>query len=178
MPTDDAPARILVGAVARAHGIRGEVSIHVWSEAPDRFAAGSRLTALLPDGSAREVVVESTRPASGRILVRFQGFTSRAQAEGLHGATLAIAREAVAPLPPGRYYRFELVGLEARTPGGRVLGRVVDVYDMAANEIFAIEGPGGELLVPASPGVVVAVDREGGCIVLEPPAGLPGLDEE
>jgi len=174
--TDAGGDAILVGLVARAHGLRGEVVVESLSDAPGRFAPGNTFAAALPSGESRTIRIAASRPFQARWLVHFEGIASREDAEALHGAELSIRREEVAPLPPGRYYRFELLGLEAILPDGRRLGVVEDVFSTGANDVLTVRGDRGEILVPMLDSVVRSVDRDAGRIVLDPPPGLPGLE--
>ena len=178
MPTSDPDRPILVGVVARAHGLGGEVVVESFSDAPDRFAPGSVFTAAAPSGPARSVKIATVRPFQGRLLVRFDGVGDRDAAEALHGAELTIPKSAAAPLPEGRHYRFELVGLVARTAEGAVVGEVTEIFSTGSNDVAAIRGSRGEILLPLLEDVVLAVDVEGGTMTVAPPRGLPGWDEE
>lgn len=179
MPTDASGGAtpILVGIVARAHGIHGEVVVEPTTDTAGRFAAGRVFSAGFPSGRSRTLKIETSRPFQGRWLVRFEGIETRNGAETLHGAELSIRRDQVAPLPEGSYYRFDLVGLEARTSSGAVLGRVTDVFSTGANDVLTVRGEGTEILVPLLDTVLRTVDLESGVIVLDPPPGLPGLPE-
>lgn len=178
MPTSDPDEPILVGIVARAHGLGGEVVVDPWSDAPERFAVGSVLWAATPQGPPRRVTIVATRPFQGRLLVRFEGVADRGGAESLHGAELTIPRREAAPLPEGRHYRFELVGLTARTAEGALVGEVAEIFSTGSNDVATIRGPRGEILFPLLPETVLAVDVEGGTMTVAPPPGLPGWDEE
>lgn len=168
-----------MGIVARAHGLGGEVVVEPWSDAPDRFAPGSTLWASPPSGGPRRsVTVSAVRPFQGRLLVRFDGFGDRTAAETLHGAELTIPRHEAAPLPEGRHYRFELVGLTARTADGALVGEVVEIFSTGGNDVATIRGRKGEILLPLLPETVLAVDVDGGTMTVAPPRGLPGWDEE
>jgi len=172
LPTEDPDEPILVGSIARAHGLAGEVVVDVWSEAPERFQAGAALTARLPGGVAREMVIETTRPFGERILVRFVGIATRTQAEALRGADLTVARRDVPPPPEGAHYRFELVGLRVRTREGLHLGTVADVFATGSNDVIVVRGGKREILLPYLADVVLTIDRERGEMVVEIPPGL------
>jgi 16S rRNA processing protein RimM len=169
---------ILVGIAVKAHGLGGEMVIEVLSDDPERFNVGRELTAVLPSGDRRPVKITAVRPFQARLLVRFEGVGDRTAADALHSADLVVPRSAVKPLSDGRHYRFELVGLTAKTPRGEEVGRVADVFSTGSNDVYVLEGPRGEILLPALPEVIVSVDVEGGVLVVEPPKGLPGWDDE
>ena len=149
-----------------------------YSDAPGRFAPGSTVIASVPNGVSKPLTVASSRPFQGRLLLRFVGIDDRAEAERFHGAELTILRRDVGPLPEGRYYRFELLGLRAQTREGEHLGEVTDVFATGSNDVYVIRGPRGEFLLPALADVVVSIDRELRTMTVAPPPGLPGLDED
>ena len=185
MPTDAGDEPILVGTIARAHGLTGEVVVDAYTDAPERFAAGSILDAKLSEGTPagsgtavpRRLRVTASRPFGERLLVRFEGVTGRTAAEGLRGVDLTIPRRDAKQLPEGRHYRFELVGLRAKTAAGVAIGEVSDVFTTGANDVIVVRGERGEILVPLVDGVIESVDTEGGSITMNPPPGLPGWDD-
>jgi len=165
---------ILVGSIARAHGIKGEVVVDVWSDAPERFEPGRTVTARLVGGDERAMTILATRPFGERLLVTFEGVGTRTEAEALRGADLTIPRGDAAALPEGTHYRFELVGLRVRTREGRHLGSVADVFATGSNDVIVVRGGAREILLPYLAHVVLTVDLERGEMVVEVP---PGLDE-
>lgn len=168
--------RVLVGVVARAHGLRGDVVVNVMSDAPERFAPGSEMTATAPESlHARPLRVESSRPFQGRLLVHFAGIDTREDAEAIHGQQLTIARSQVTPLPEGQHYQFELMGLSVRTTGGEALGRVTDIFHTGSNSVLVVDDDETEILIPILEGVIVSVDLAAQALVVEPPPGLPGI---
>ena len=179
MPTESGgEPPVLVGIIARAHGLGGEVVVDPYSDAPERFAPGSTLTAAFPSGKTERLVVATVRPFQERLLVRFEGVESRTDAESLHGVDLTIARGEVRKLPEGRHYRFELIGLAVRSRDGETLGEVADVFATGGNDVYVIRGPRGEILLPAIEGVIVEIDTAGKTMTVAPPPGLPGWDED
>ncbi len=178
MPTEPGgEPPILVGVIARAHGLGGEVVVDAYSDAPERFQPGSVLTATFPSGKTARLVVAAIRPFQERLLVRFEGVGTRTEAESLHGADLTIARNEVKPLPEGQHYRFELVGLAVHSREGELLGEVADVFSTGSNDVYVVRGPRGEILLPAIAGVIVGIDLDRKTMTVAPPPGLPGWDE-
>ncbi|SHG08641.1 ribosome maturation factor RimM [Streptoalloteichus hindustanus] len=169
---------VVVGRVAKAHGIRGELVVDVRTDSPEeRFAAGSVLGARLRDGTSRTVTVAAARPHAGRLLVRFEGVASRDAAEALRGTLLTVDTATLPPTEdPDEFYDHELEGLVAELTDGTRVGRVVEVVHGPAGELLVLAGEGGgEILVPFVGEIVPEVDVAGGRLVLTPPPGL--LDE-
>jgi 16S rRNA processing protein RimM len=178
-PTASGAGELLVGVVVRAHGLRGELAVDVHTDSPDqRFAPGAVLVARRAGAPDGVLTVDSARPHSGRLLVRFAEATDRDTAEALRGTRLLIGANALAPPEdPDEFHVHQLEGLRAELADGVPVGTVREV----------VHGPGGELLVLARPelpdalvpfvrAIVPTVDLAGGRVVLTPPEGL--LDPE
>jgi 16S rRNA processing protein RimM len=161
------PERLVVGRIAKAHGIRGEVAIDVYSDAPDRFIPGARLEA----GNAT-LTVASARAHHDRLLVLFEGVDDRTAAEALRGTELTIPATDAHPLGEWSFYPHQLAGLAVVDEAGRALGTMVRVDESPANDVWVVEAQKREILVPAVRDIVVSVDLDARTIVLRPPEGL------
>jgi 16S rRNA processing protein RimM len=158
---------VVVGRIAKAHGIRGEVSVEVLSENPERFAIGARL-----GNGDRELTIRATRKHGDRLLVKFEEIPDRNGAEALRGTELTVPEDEVAPLPEGRYYPHQLRGLAVVDPSGTALGTFERVERSPAHDIWVVGSQRGEVLVPAVKEFVREVDLERGRITIDPPEGL------
>jgi 16S rRNA processing protein RimM len=118
---------IPVGRVGRPHGLDGSFVVEEASEDPERFGVGARLLA-----GEEEVTVIASKRAGGRAVIRLDRRVER-------GTTLAIPRAELPPAEEGRYYVFELVGLEVEEEGGRSLGLVQDVAAGVANDVLELD---------------------------------------
>jgi 16S rRNA processing protein RimM len=166
----DRPHWIAVGRITRAHGVNGEVAVMPLSEVDARFQPGSRL--FVGESGRNRVIVRAARPHRNRLLVSFEGVIDRDRAEALGGQYLFVRAEEAPELPEGEYWTFQLVGCEVATESGRALGRLREVIHTQANDVWVVEGDGGEVLVPALKEVVVSVEAANGRIVVRE---IPGL---
>jgi 16S rRNA processing protein RimM len=166
--SDEVPF-IAVGRVTRAHGIRGEVSVLPLSQLESRFEPGSR---LVVEGLDRTVTVGTSRPHRQRVLVWFEEVADRTEAESLQGRYLVVPSSEVPTLPDGEFWPHQLVGCEVVTDEGRPLGRIREVIHTPANDVWAADGPEGEVLVPALRDVVANVDLESRTVVVHEVPGL------
>src|SRR5206468_12290710 len=112
----------IVGVVGAPHGVRGEVKVHPRTDIADRFRKGSR---LLCDGVG-ELVVAAVRGADVPI-VRFEGLTTRNDAERLRGRNLRVSRAEARPAAKGPHLWADRLGPRAETPAGTALGGVGEV---------------------------------------------------
>ena len=165
--------RLIVGRIARAHGIGGEVAVDIRTDDPEgRFGAGQALETDPVDRGP--LTVERTRWHSGRLLVRFAEVADRTAAEALRGTLLvADSSTSAAPADSDDYWDHDLVGLRAETEAGVALGVVGDVLHPPGPPLLAVRRPdGGELLIPFVRAIVPTVDVSGGRVVVTPPDGL------
>jgi 16S rRNA processing protein RimM len=163
---------IAVGQIARAHGVKGEVSVVPLTEVDVRFEPGSRVFA--GERRDRELTVASARPHHGRLIVAFEGVGDRAEAEDMRGLYLFVPAASAPELPEGTYWAHQLVGCEVVTVGGRSLGRIREVVGAPAGDVWVADGDGGEVLLPALKEVVQRVDLDGRRVVVHEVPGLTG----
>jgi 16S rRNA processing protein RimM len=135
--------QLVVGRVARPHGVRGEVSVEVRTDDPDlRFAVG-RAMATDP-AAAGPLTVESVRWHSGRLLIRFDGIADRNQAEELRGVWLTLdSAEVGSTGDPDEFHDHELIGLAVVTTSGEPVGRVTDVRHFGQDLLVIEPAPAG-----------------------------------
>jgi 16S rRNA processing protein RimM len=151
------PARLEVGRIGRAHGLRGEVGVKLTSDRLARLATGSKLFA-----GDRELVVASSRRHGDRWIVRFEGVDDRTAAEALNGLTLTGDP---VPAADGELWVHELIGTMVHDPAGAELGRVVAVEANPASDLLVLED---DALIP----MTFVVDRTEGVVVVDVPDGL------
>jgi 16S rRNA processing protein RimM len=133
---------ILVGRVAGAFGVKGEVRITSFTAEP--LALVDYRTLLREDGSPGLTVLGG-RVAKGGVVVRTQEIETREQAEAARGLRLYIPRAVLpAPKDEDEFYIADLVGLSVVSPAGEALGRVRSVRDFGAGDLLEIEPPAGD----------------------------------
>jgi 16S rRNA processing protein RimM len=168
---------VVVGRVGKPHGIRGEVTVEVRTDEPERrFAVGTSVRAERPRGSAAqwaELTVAGTRWHQSTLLVRFEELPDRATAESARGVLLHATVDAgESPDDPEEFYDHQLVGLAAEDLDGHALGEVTAVLH-GAQDLLQIRTPDGrDGLVPFVAALVPEVDVAGGRVVV---ADRPGL---
>lgn len=159
---------IAVGRICRPYGVRGEVKVQFLTDFPERF---KHLKTVYIDGEP--YTIERRRFIADGVLLKFAGIDTPEAAAFLRNRLIEVPVSEAVPLPPGTYYYFQILGLEAVTTAGEVLGRVVDIIATGANDVYIVRSAEGrEVLVPAIEDVVKEVDLQANRLVVEL---LPGL---
>lgn len=179
--------KLRVGRLVKAHGLKGALKLELYTDSPDqRFRAGQELELQVPETSewfGKTVKVAELRFYNQSPVLFLEGIQDRSQAETLVRAILLIETDLEQlPEDPEAWYDHQLVGLTALV-GEEVVGKVIRVDHLPAQDLLAIETSNGEVLVPFVKQIVPSVDIQKGQIVLTPPAGLfeinlPGGDSD
>ncbi|WP_433602086.1 ribosome maturation factor RimM [Nocardia sp. CA-135953] len=172
---------LVVGRVAKSHGVRGELVVEVRTDDPDaRFAPGVRLRGRAARSEeVREFTVESAREHSGRLLVQLVGISDRTAADALRGTLFIVDSAELPPSEdPDEFYDHELEGLTVQLTDGTAVGKVTEVLHSAAGELLSVRATddGREILIPFVTAIVPTVSLADQLVVIDPPEGL--LDPE
>ncbi len=166
------PGLIAVGEVLTTQGNKGEVKVSPLTDNLERWLELTRV--LRADGTGtNELWIENVRFFRGLVIVKFRGIDNISTAEELRGEFLWLPEEERPRLPEGRFYLDQLIGLKVYDLNGRFLGKIEEVLQTGANDVYIVRGgEEGEILLPAIKQVVRQVDTEQGFMHVEL---LPGL---
>ena len=152
------PAFLLVGILRRPHGVKGEILMSVMTDFPERLIPG---TILLMGSDHQPVTIVNARHHNRGLIVAFEEFKSRTDLDHLRNQELYVRADDRPSLPAGEYYLHQLIGLQAVTEDGALLGVVSEWIETGANGVFVIKSPdGGEILLPDIEEVIVKIDLD------------------
>jgi 16S rRNA processing protein RimM len=156
---------VAVGRVLSAFGLKGELKVQALTDNPDRFKPKSKLWA-----GDQPVTVLRSREAQGHVYLTLKGFPDRTSVERLRHRILQVPESELPALAEGEYYRFQLIGLEVVDRGGNAIGRLEEVIETGANDVYRVRTPeGADVLLAATADVVVRVEVGAGRMVVDPP---------
>lgn len=158
---------IVVGRVISQRGVRGEVKVEVLTDFPDRFEPGKT---VYTDG--QPLTIRESRPQKNHLLIKFDTIDDVEEARQLRGKALEIPENEIHELPEGEYYRFQIVGLEVWSSQGEPVGRITDILPTGSNDVYIVQSPQGEVLIPSINEVIKSIDLNSGRMIIEIIDGL------
>lgn len=174
-PTSGADTRVCVGAIAAAHGIKGEVKIKCFTADPLSVGAYGPVSDETGSRSFRLTQVRAPGGAAGDsvVLAKLEGVTDRNAAEALRGLRLYVSRDVLPETDEDEFYHHDLIGLTAVLASGDKLGTVEAVHNFGAGDLIEVSREGrSSVMVPFTNAVVPTVDLKAGKLVIDPPEGL------
>lgn len=166
MNTDDL---LLVGRVARPHGIRGQIIVNPDTDFPDdRFTVGQVLL-VGPQDSPEPREIREVRFHQGRPILSLAGIESMDDAETLAGKDVWLPAASLAPLPDGTFYRHDLVGCEVRDTADALIGRVTAVEGTLERSHLVVDG---QVMIPMVEDICLRIDLAARRVIVNPPEGL------
>jgi len=163
-------ARICLGQLGAAHGIRGEVRLYSFTSDPAAIANYGPLEAE----NGRVFEIKSLRPAKDHFVATLAGIGDRNAAERLANIKLYVPRERLPePEQADEFYHADLIGLAVVDRAGERLGTVIAVHNFGAGDLIEVrpDAGGNTQLVQFDETNVPAVDLAAGRIVVDPPEG-------
>lgn len=166
------PARILLGHIAGAHGIRGEVLIRTFTEAPESIGAYG---ALSDERGTRSFKIKVVRVTPKGVVARIAGVADRNGAEALKGVDLFVERARLPATGEDEFYYADLVGLAAEDSHGKPIGTILAVHNFGAGGLLEVRLAGSSKteLVPFTNAFVPEIDLSRRRAVI----ALPGPSE-
>lgn len=163
-----------IGAVTSTHGLRGELKVYPTTDEPARYY---KLKEVILDTGKEQLSlkIEHARLFKQMVIIKFEGFNHINEVEKWKGAKLYVTRENALELGEDEYYFADLAGLRVETEEGQLLGKVKDILQTGANDVYVIgRERQKDLLIPAIKDCVKQIDLENGRMVIHL---LPGLLE-
>lgn len=171
------PAWVVLAALRRARGVRGELNAASLGSEPERFQPGLPVTLLpamdSPGGRAAEL--ERCWVHQGSLVLKFKGVDTRTEAESMQGWFVCVPEDQRPALEEGQHYLSDLVGCSVIAADGRTIGTVTGWQDAGGPVILEV---GDDLLIPFVPQICTQVDVKARQIRVELPEGLEELNRK
>ena len=161
---------ITIGRLVGFHGVRGEVKVLSDSDfTAERFQPGQTVHIRNKD-----LTIERYRTHKNFHLLTFEGITNIKEVEDLKDEDVLQDAESVElTLEEGEFHFSEIIGLTVFTADNKQLGKVTDIFQTGANDVWAVRDENNkEYMIPYIEDVVTDIDLENGKITITPMEGL------
>ncbi len=168
LPAEPVPGRrtgpLECGMIVGVHGIAGTVKVDPWCDSPEVFASLKRV--FVKSGETfTELRIKKNSVQKRNVLSKLEGIDTPEAAEAMRGTVLYAAREDI-PRDGDSFFIADLIGLpviDADT--GREYGRIREVFNAGASDIYTVATGEGDRMIPAVPEFIDAVDLSRGVFV-------------
>ena len=159
--------RVLVGAIASVHGVKGQVKIKFFSENVDALLKRNDFS----DASGLHLFkFKKHGITNGLVIVSIEGIDDRNVAEKLKGTEIYAPASDKTKLKTNQWTYGELTGLRARLENGTTYGKVTGIFNFGAGDIIEIELADGKTeMLPLRDEFIGAVNIEEGYLMVMPP---------
>ncbi len=170
---DNNPKTLLeIGKIVGTHGLRGDLKVRPLSGDPDLLLNVDHTFVRLASGEVQQYEIVRQTLHKKQILLRFKGVDSINQVEQLIGCQLELPEDELPELSDDEYYWAELEGVRVVDRQRGEIGRLVSIFTTAAHDTYVVDGPYGEVMIPAVHQFVVSVDFSEGTMQVDLPDGL------
>ena len=129
---------LMIGQIVKPQGVRGEIKVLPMTDDPERYLDLEYV--FLDEKGETQLEVTGARIREGFAYITLDGITDRDQVERMRNMFLYIDRANAAPLPEGRYYVADLIGMQVSDDKGNELGKLVDVMQAGGNDVYEVKG--------------------------------------
>lgn len=164
---------IVVGEIAGTHGVKGGLKVFPLTDDPNRFKKLEKVYLDIENNKVEHNVV-SCSVGNKFVLLQLENINDMETAQKLRHILVNIHKDDAIKLPKDSYFIFDLIGIDVYTLEDKYLGKITDILNSAANDVYIVEKEGKSLLLPAIKDVVKKVDVENKRMSVKL---LKGLDE-
>lgn len=160
---------IQVGKIVNTHGINGDVKVVPFTDDIKRF---EKLKIIFIGDEKLQMEISKVGYVKGNVLLRFKDHENINYVEKFKNQFIYIDEKDKVKLPKDSYFIHDIIGLDMYLIDGAKIGKVKDVLQPGANDVYVVKGEGKEYLIPAIRDVIKEVDLDEGKIIIEPLEGL------
>lgn len=162
---------ILMGKVAAAHGIKGQLRVVPYSGLADNLLDCESLLLRDAKGLMNKFEVASATVHGKKLLISLKGYSGINQVLHLVGSEILLYKEQLAVPADDEYYWHDLIGMKVVTTDGTDLGVLDSIIETGSNDVYVAVLNGREYLIPALSDTV-SIDVQAKLITVTPFEGL------
>lgn len=161
-----------VGQIVNTFGVKGFLKVKPFTDEISRFEE-LKTVYIVQKNEMKKVEIEEVKYHKQMVLLKLKGIDSLTEAEKQKGLFLKIDRKDTKKLPKDTYFIADLLGLDVYTEEGELLGKVDDIFNSGANDVYVVKNElGKQILLPGIKEVLKEIDLEKEKIIVHLIKGL------
>lgn len=160
---------IAIGQIVSAHALKGEINMVTLTDFPKRFDKGNEIKVRISDKECKTLKITGSRASGPNFTLKIEGIDTRTSAEALRGSYAFVYDDEVFDLDEEYTYVFKLIGMEVYTDKGELIGKITDVLQGGANDVYVIDK---KICIPAIKDCILDVNEAENKMTIFP---MPGL---
>ena len=164
-----------IATIVGAHGIKGAVRARYFTNTPDYYLK-EKLFFLEKEGILSPLNIISINKSKNCWIIRFDEIHSRNDAEVIKGCRLLLPDDHLRPLEANEFFLHKIIGCRVEDQKGQILGKITNILETGANNVYEVSDGSSVFLVPDVPHVVLDMNVETKKMVIDPLPGLIGTN--
>lgn len=160
--------RILIGKIASAHGIKGDVKVLCYADDPELLFSDAGVY-IDEKKDTRVVLTPKSEPKANLFIASLEDVKDRNKAETLRGLSLYIDRDELPELEDGSMYHSDMAGMDVVSAEGKAMGKVIRVQNFGAGDLLEVQGKKEAYYIPLAEPYLVEIDADNRRIVMNEP---------
>lgn len=148
--------KIKIGKIVNVVGLKGEVKVYNYSDSIQAYEDTPQICV-----EDELIKIEKVRMQKNMVILKLEGIDDRDTAESMRGKSVYITEEDLPELPEGQFYVRDLIGMDVVEEKGDPIGKVTDVIQNTAQDIFEVEMENKKkVLIPKVEQFVLNIDEK------------------
>ena len=164
-----------IATIVGAHSIKGAIRARYVTDTPNYYLK-EKLFFLEKEGALSALNIISINKSKNCWIILFDEIHSRNEAELIKGCRLLLPDDQLRPLEANEFFLHKIIGCRVENQKGQILGKITDILETGANNVYEVSDGSSVFLVPDVPHVVLEMNVETKRMVIDPLPGLIGTN--
>lgn len=160
---------IKVGKIVNTHGVKGYIKCIPLTDDLERF---EELEYVYTEKDNIKRTIDDVWYQKGLVCLKLKDIDDMDKAESFKDTYISIVEDQLRVLPANSYYLFDLEGMDVYSNNGDYIGKISEVYQTGANDVYEVKNNKNSYLIPAIKDVVKSVNVQDKKMIINVIEGL------
>ena len=161
-----------MGKLLKPRGLKGELWMAIFNDVDSALRIGMEVWMTWENGKLSSQIIESLKISKKKSWIKFEGCQKREDADNLIGLNFSIPRSEFTPLIENEIYLADVIGAEVLDEDRKIIGSVIDIMSLPAQNVVVVETKKGEVLIPYVDAHILLFDKKEKNLIVKDVEGL------